>query len=505
MERKNVFLDFMGPDMWKTIPSFQYSDHHRIQVLSMSLNIAVLMTAEYCILPPAFIAQSRIAREAMRAKAEYLNDKLIVFPLKESSLEYYFEKKQREYSYVKDTHSEFYKKAGHKFIGKYSGAIIQRNTSMGLTIADKWIEIPDDSDIWQPIVRLMPERADSIRRIPAILKSHGTSITLEAVKKEAGINGPTIDFSLNQAIQHEYLMAYLKEYNATIIEDIPPKPIRLNFLIKTDSIYYNYYVFEEVLAIAGLDGFLKNASANTIINVRKIPEFVRFMDLYWEVCHLVKEYSEIKLYFSELMTNIPINKPSLMLTYIPFSSGTNLLKIKNILNALLEKSTVLPFDSERYNYKHESRKGISMHNNRIFIVHGHNTDVRNDVEMLCRRIGLDPIILAEQANNGLTIIEKLEKYSDVYYSIILYTCCDEGRLIGTTELNKRARQNVVFEHGYMIAKLGRNKVIALVEKDVEVPGDLGGIVYISLEAKDWKNQVMRELDSAGFEIDWSKA
>ena len=57
----------------------------------------------------------------------------------------------------------------------------------------------------------------------------------------------------------------------------------------------------------------------------------------------------------------------------------------------------------------------------------------------------------------------------------------------------------------MAAKLGRNKVIALVEKGIEIPGDLSGIVYISLEDENWKMQVMRELNSGGLEIDWTKA
>ena len=63
----------------------------------------------------------------------------------------------------------------------------------------------------------------------------------------------------------------------------------------------------------------------------------------------------------------------------------------------------------------------------------------------------------------------------------------------------------MFEHGYMVAKLGRNRVIALVDKGVEIPGDLSGVVYISLENSDWEIQVMRELENGGLKIAWSKA
>jgi len=139
-------------------------------------------------------------------------------------------------------------------------------------------------------------------------------------------------------------------------------------------------------------------------------------------------------------------------------------------------------------------------NNTVFIVHGHDTSRRNEVELFMRRIGLEPIILCNQPNGGLTIIEKIEENSDVAFALVLYTGCDEGRLKGTTDLKLRARQNVVFEHGFLINKLGRKRVVALVDDGVETPGDLSGVVYIHFSDTDWKNQVMREINSCGIPI-----
>ena len=147
---------------------------------------------------------------------------------------------------------------------------------------------------------------------------------------------------------------------------------------------------------------------------------------------------------------------------------------------------------------------IEKSNNKIFIVHGRNEGVRDTVELLLRRVGLEPIILAEQANRGMTIMEKIESNSDVAFSVVLYTGCDEGKLREESDLHPRARQNVVFEHGYMVAKLGRDKVVALTESGVEQPGDLAGVVYISLSEKDWKIRMLKELEAGGLQIDWSK-
>lgn len=46
----------------------------------------------------------------------------------------------------------------------------------------------------------------------------------------------------------------------------------------------------------------------------------------------------------------------------------------------------------------------------IFIVYGHDTHARNDLELLLRRMGLDPIILGRLPAAADTIIEKLERY-----------------------------------------------------------------------------------------------
>ncbi|MBX4268893.1 nucleotide-binding protein [Clostridium estertheticum] len=146
----------------------------------------------------------------------------------------------------------------------------------------------------------------------------------------------------------------------------------------------------------------------------------------------------------------------------------------------------------------------SINNKKVFIVHGRNTSVRNDVELFISRIGLEPIILCEQANRGMTIIEKIEANCDVSFSIVLYTGCDEGRLKGELDLNDRARQNVVFEHGYMVAHLGRANVVALTEEDIEIPGDMSGIIYISLQDPEWKQKVMKEMRAANLNFDWYK-
>ncbi|MGG1168701.1 TIR domain-containing protein [Bacillus mycoides] len=143
---------------------------------------------------------------------------------------------------------------------------------------------------------------------------------------------------------------------------------------------------------------------------------------------------------------------------------------------------------------------------KVFIVHGHDDLAKTQVSELIRRLGLTPVILHQQANEGKTIIEKIESYSNVGFGVVLYTPCDVGSKEGEEKnLKPRARQNVVFEHGFLIGKIGRANVAALVKDTVETPNDISGVVYITMKSEgNWELQLAKELKSSGYDIDLNK-
>lgn len=116
---------------------------------------------------------------------------------------------------------------------------------------------------------------------------------------------------------------------------------------------------------------------------------------------------------------------------------------------------------------------------------------------------LKPVVLHEQPNEGRTIIEKFEDYTDVRFAVVLLTPDDVGGLQDNAgDTKPRARQNVIFEFGYFIGKLGRERVCALVKGNVEKPSDYDGVLYIQLDdSEGWKMRLVRELKSAGYDID----
>ena len=145
--------------------------------------------------------------------------------------------------------------------------------------------------------------------------------------------------------------------------------------------------------------------------------------------------------------------------------------------------------------------------NKVFVIHGRDDGVKQTVARFLETLDLEPVILHEQANLGRTIIEKFEDHAHVGFAVALLTPDDVGSLKAEEHNSKpRARQNVIFEFGYFIGKLGRKRVCALVKGNVERPSDYDGVLYIPLDDTDgWKMRLIKELKSAGFEVDANRA
>ncbi|MEG1567084.1 MAG: nucleotide-binding protein [Anaerovoracaceae bacterium] len=184
--------------------------------------------------------------------------------------------------------------------------------------------------------------------------------------------------------------------------------------------------------------------------------------------------------------------------------GTAIRDANSVVGIL--KLHLINIDNEKQISKIESADAdIHIPSNKVFIVHGHDNEAKLEVAHFIEKAGMEAIILHEQPNNGKTIIEKIESFTDVDFAVVLYTYCDDGKDKLKNEFNKRARQNVVFEHGYLISKLSRSRVCALLKGNIETPGDISGVVFTTMdEAGAWKADLVKDMRSAGCAIDMNK-
>lgn len=174
-------------------------------------------------------------------------------------------------------------------------------------------------------------------------------------------------------------------------------------------------------------------------------------------------------------------------------------KLSNLVDVLVEELE-LSIELQK-NKSTTNREGKN-----VFIIHGHNEEMKQSVARFIEKLKLNPIILHEKASKGKTIIEKFSEHSDVSFAIALLSPDDVGYSVKQqpTEAKLRARQNVIFEMGFFIGKLGRQNVVALFDttENFEIPSDYQGVLFIPYDKQGhWNLDIIRELKEIGISVD----
>lgn len=181
----------------------------------------------------------------------------------------------------------------------------------------------------------------------------------------------------------------------------------------------------------------------------------------------------------------------------------------NIIKALKIVAATLENDVYGELKKPNSEAKSPTISNKVFVVHGHDHGLKTDVERFLHEIGLTPVVLHREADQGATIIEKFEKHSDVGYAFILLTPDEISFTVDQKNIEDaerkteyRSRQNVIFEFGYFVGRLGRSKVCCLHKGDVSVPSDIDGLIYkkINDSIDSQAYSIIKELKAAGYNI-----
>ena len=188
----------------------------------------------------------------------------------------------------------------------------------------------------------------------------------------------------------------------------------------------------------------------------------------------------------------------------PFKKGLGLATaiLESMVDEVEEYWEEVHLPEDALNRSETKPNAAAINSNEIFIIHGRDDGSKNSVARFLESLDLVPTILSELPAQGQTIIEKFESQSGVEFAVALLTSDDKGSLRDEERNNLRARQNVVFELGFFIGKLGRGRVCALTKGDLEIPSDYAGVEYIPLDDLGaWKMELFKELREAGFNID----
>jgi predicted nucleotide-binding protein len=145
----------------------------------------------------------------------------------------------------------------------------------------------------------------------------------------------------------------------------------------------------------------------------------------------------------------------------------------------------------------------------IFVVHGRDHDSRDQLELVLRRLGLEPFVLQVTGGGGDTLIEALErqigKSAQSSFGIVLATPDDLGYLKSDSpeDAKPRARQNVIMEMGMLLASLTRRRCAILQKGFVELPSNMGGVIAIPFNehVREAVPKLVQRLQEAGFKLD----
>lgn len=275
-----------------------------------------------------------------------------------------------------------------------------------------------------------------------------------------------------------------------------------------NSVQYNEAI--HILQAAGVD--------SASIEAAKINGLEKYISMRSVNEHGVSSYSarEMEDYFARTERMIQATEPPKELNpvdlYYRSQDATNakfdILKNRQdvekqyaILQSFItSKLTCYRFKALQKERKKDLESSIK-NSKKVFIIHGHNEAKRRELEtMLKSRFGLEPIVLSEQPDQGLTIIEKFEKYAaQCSYAFALFTP-DDIISDGNAEYFQ-ARPNVIFELGWFYANLGRSRVCILdqASEKSRIFSDLQGVMRVQFtnDVSEKYLDIERELRSVG--------
>ena len=437
----NIFIHYLDKELLDIYLTKKWSENQNvIRKVSFSIKVAILLVEdnEHIYVPASNYFESNLARKVLEDFRDLIDLNFIKLVSSSNTLQGFIEKKRNVYSslYTKDQIIEEVEEILEKNV---PGIWTPRKNSATSDIILSW-ENNIDSSIWSELYKISNYKKinsfeNAMEAIPKRLnqKAFVVNHVLPELKIDMNSEHRAKEI-INRAITRYYINSFLKEFDAVCFK--------------------NFFLLPQVDEI--------------------LPEGFGHID-YSFMCRKLaqRRYGDQSLY-----------------SYIERCDNEKLMLLKE-KNVLLEVLGDRPMKQ----YIDIRKVDIKM---QTFIVHGHDSEakwtLKNYIQNTLKME--EPIVLAEKASGGLTIIEKFEKYSEVCNLIFVLLTPDDAY---GDDGKSRARQNVIFEMGYFLGKLGRKngQVILLYKGNLELPNDISGLVYINIDngIEAAGEEIRREIDA----------
>lgn len=294
--RRNVFLHFLNRDTREIFGLYEsFGDDRHRSLIRRALNAAVALCEDRCIAPPGFVVEDHIAFDLAENQRAYLEDGVLQFPMRESSLAEFAEKKRIGYELMRDRYSGLFSDTRIGLLGQWSTGIIGRRSHITDNILTGWQGGPESgSKVWKPVKDILrPTEVDLVANVPVELYDRGIALTWSAIEPKMAPEAHAADTELRDALQHIYFQQYCAEFKLTVLRDIPH--IQRNFLLPRDRAY-SYTRLRAFLDAFDLGESVLDSPADLIVDLRRRPGFIAFMDAYACLAEISTTNTDLKFH-----------------------------------------------------------------------------------------------------------------------------------------------------------------------------------------------------------------
>jgi nucleoside phosphorylase len=299
--RRDIFLHFLNRDSRQIYGLFEQLKipNHAI-VLGRAINAAAILCETRCIAPPGFIVECNIAQGVMERKAAFLRERLIEFPLREESLTDLVEKKRREYASMQSSYEGLFDDNRIRFLADNAQGLIERKVAVGENIASRWRSGPDGNrHLWRPVKGLITATAvETLRIIPQRLIESGTAATWFAINRLLPSDAALAERDLRRILQHDYFSLYVREFGLVVLRNLPF--MHDHFGLPSEPKIYDFNWLKTCFDQLALS-LLLDASALTVLSLRRRHGFIRFIDAHAGLSAKVATLTDLRFHLDRLV------------------------------------------------------------------------------------------------------------------------------------------------------------------------------------------------------------